>query len=85
MLCQEFIPNDFRIHWLNKTLKFVKNDRELLLKYPEMPANQIKFIKVMITSSNTNKLYSSLWQALKLMGLKYDFQMYVQRTSSDHG
>ncbi|XP_045487330.1 uncharacterized protein LOC111001706 [Pieris rapae] len=84
-LLEEDIPTDFKALWLNTTLKFVKNHKQSLLKYPEMPAHRIKFLKVMITTSNTNGLFSPLWEALKIMGLKYDFRMYVERTGSEQG
>ncbi|CAG4964014.1 unnamed protein product [Colias eurytheme] len=85
------IPSEFKLQWLNRTLQFIKNDKELKLEYPELPMDRVKFLQDMISCRNYDlslgyrQLYLPLWEALKIIGVKYDFKMRLASTKNDTG
>ncbi|XP_045508279.1 uncharacterized protein LOC123704064 isoform X2 [Colias croceus] len=85
------IPSEFKLQWLNRTLQFIKNDKKLKLEYPELPMDRVKFLQDMITCRNYDlslgyrQLYLPLWEALQIIGVKYDFKMRLATTKNDTG
>ncbi|CAG4957914.1 unnamed protein product [Parnassius apollo] len=78
---ENLISSDFKHHWLATTLSFIKDNKLSTLEYPEMPEACTDFIEYIINNSNNKHdidlpfkpLYASIWEAMTIFKLKYDF------------
>ncbi|CAK1593226.1 unnamed protein product [Parnassius mnemosyne] len=85
------ITSDFKHQWLTTTLSFIKNNKLSTLEYPEMPGACTDFIEYTINHCNNKHdidlnlkpLYASIWEAMTIFKLKYDFLLKSNVRSSN--
>ncbi|CAH0717014.1 unnamed protein product, partial [Brenthis ino] len=85
---EDKIPQSFKVQWLNSTLKFVKNDNQMVMEYPQMPIAQVEYLHNLIWQRQNNvglgfkSLYAPLWEAMSIYSVKYQFEVSATKAAS---
>ncbi|CAG9573459.1 unnamed protein product [Danaus chrysippus] len=80
------IPQTFKVQWLNSTLKFIKDDTQLLKQYPKMPSTHVEYFHNLIWQRENNvglgfkSLYSPVWEAMSIYSVKYQFKIIIEKS-----
>lgn len=80
------IPQTLKVQWLNSTLKFIKDDTQLLKQYPKMPSTHVEYFHNLIWQRENNiglgfkSLYSPVWEAMKIYSVKYQFKIIIEKS-----
>ncbi|XP_047541601.1 metacaspase-2-like isoform X2 [Vanessa atalanta] len=85
------ISQSFKVEWLNTTLKFIKNDNQMIMEFPEMPASHVEYLHNLIWQRKNDvglgfkSLYAPLWEAMRIYSLKYRFKVSVLKSTDNTG
>ncbi|XP_046974837.1 putative histone-lysine N-methyltransferase 1 isoform X2 [Vanessa cardui] len=85
------ISQSFKVEWLNTTLKFIKNDNQMIMAFPEMPTSHVEYLHNLIWQRKNDvglgfkSLYAPLWEAMRIYSLKYRFKVSVLKSTDDMG
>nr|XP_026490602.1 uncharacterized protein LOC113396763 [Vanessa tameamea] len=87
----DVISQSFKVEWLNTTLKFIKNDNQMIMEFPEMPASHVEYLHNLIWQRKNDvglgfkSLYAPLWEAMRIYSLKYRFKVSVLKSIDNRG
>lgn len=85
---EDKIPQSFKVRWLNSTLKFVKNDNQMVMEYPQMPVAYVEYLHNLMWQRQNNvglgfkSLYAPLWEAMTIYSVKYQFKISATKAES---
>ncbi|KAJ8704509.1 hypothetical protein PYW07_011697 [Mythimna separata] len=79
------ISSGFKVHCLRTLLAFIKHDETKSKQFPELTPDQALYMESLLDSDGTcsenekseevRELYRALWEAMQILGLKYEFKI----------
>lgn len=79
---EKLTSNEFKLKWLTRTLNFIKDNKQFVLEYPEVPSGEMDYIESLINhkynlnlGAELRPLFASIREAIRLFQLKYNFTL----------
>ncbi|XP_045782594.1 repetitive organellar protein-like isoform X3 [Maniola jurtina] len=81
------IPQSFKVQWVYTTLRYLKDDTQMIMEYPEMPVNHMEYLHNLIwqrkheVGLGVRSMYAPVWETMRIFSSKYRYKVFVNKSA----